>query len=218
MSEKLSDYLIVGTVLMIILSLLRRKKYGYNVFEVIVLMLFLAFSGVLGAFSMFFVENGSWGGQSFFGAVLFAPVFMFPIILIMRKKYGEVMSLCAPAECIMLATLKIHCLVVNCCKGNGFFETNFNIKLQLVESIVAIIVMIILLILENNKANKNKLFLWYLVIYSSFRFVLNTFRKSLAIYAFGLPAGHFWALVSIVLGLSILFILNNLEKKKLSNC
>lgn len=206
MSERLLDYLIVGTIAMMIISFFRRKKYELKIYEIIVLMLFLAFSGVLGAFTMFYIESGGkWGGQSFFGAVLFSPIFMFPIIKIMKKDYFKMMSLCAPAECIMLAILKVHCGVVGCCLGNGVIENMLGLELQVIESIVAIIVMFILLFIERNNDNIKLIYFYYLLIYGAFRFALNFFRANLSYFIWILSAGHFWSLVAIFIGLISLY-------------
>jgi len=216
MSERLIDYLIVGTIAMMIISFLRRKKYDLKIYEIIVLMLFLAFSGVLGAFTMFFIESGGkWGGQSFFGAVLFSPIFMFPIIKIMKKDYLKMMSLCAPAECIMLAILKIHCGVVGCCLGNGVIESVLRMKLQSIESIVAVVVMFILLLIERKNDNIRLIYFYYLLIYGAFRFILNFFRANLSYFVWILSAGHFWSLVAIVIGLIGLYFFKKKNRKSI---
>lgn len=205
-------YLGIGTFGMIILGLMRAKKYNINPFKAVVSMLLLTIFGVLGVMTMYYIENGSWGGQSYFGAVLITPLLLFPIALLFKVPYFEFISYCAPAECFMLAIMKFYCIKQGCCFGKVHMPIFQIIPLQLIEAIVGIIVMILLVKMEKENDLKEG-YARYLVLYGATRFCLNYFRSSIEIFLIGLTAGHFWGLVSVIIGMFWLI----LKKKKLFN-
>ena len=195
-----------GTLGMFLLMLFRKKKYAeISVWKMIVSSLLLAVCGVIGAMLMYFVESGSFGGTSFFGAILLIPVLMLPIALMLRIPFGRMMDLCAPCECVMLAVLKIDCLTSGCCYGRMFGE--FQFPSQIVEMIVILIIMVILLRLEIKPKNKNLIYPYYLILYGATRFFLNLLRGGLSPFVWILPAGNFWSLVSVCIGIGALFLI-----------
>jgi hypothetical protein len=64
-----------GTIGMFILMLLRRKAFPQiKLWKLPIISVLLTIAGVAGAMLMHFIEQGSFGGTSFFGAILFIPV------------------------------------------------------------------------------------------------------------------------------------------------
>ena len=191
---------------MFLLMLFRKKKYAeIPVWKMIISSLLLAVCGVVGAMLMYFIESGSFGGTSFFGAILFIPVLMLPIALMLRIPFGQMMDLCAPCECVMLAVLKIDCLNSGCCYGRMFGA--FQFPSQLVEMAVILIIMVVLLRMERKQKNENCIYPCYLILYGATRFVLNLFRGGLSPFVWILPAGNFWSLVSICIGVLALILI-----------
>ena len=218
MGKDLLIYLSVGTVLMILLALLRRDIYRVPVWKSIVSMLFLTVMGVLGTFILYFVENGSWGGQSYFGAVLFTPILLIPIAWTLKIPYRQFLDYCAPAECAMLAVAKINCAIVGCCYGRHLITLPSGKQLMfpsaLIECVAAFILILILCRMEMYSKNRNCIYFWYMLFYGALRFILNSFRGGLVPYVWILPAGHFWALVSMVIGAVLLWIQYRSKKKR----
>lgn len=190
-----------GAVAMLILMLLRRKTFPQvQIWKYPLISILLTFAGVAGAMLMHFVESGHFGGTSFFGAILFVPVLMLPALLL-RVPYGTLMALCAPAECLMLAFMKVDCLISDCCIGKYLPALDFQFPSQIVEMLTALVIMLILLQLERNPKNRNTLYAYYLLLYGATRFVLNWFRYGIKPFVWILPAGNFWSIVAIVFGL-----------------
>jgi len=201
-----------GTLGMLLLMLFRKRKYAeIPVWKMIISSLLLAVCGVVGAMLMYFIESGSFGGTSFFGAILFIPVLMLPVALMLRIPFGRMMDLCAPCECVMLAVLKVDCLISGCCYGRMFGE--FQFPSQIVEMIVILIIMVILLRMEIKPKNKNLIYPYYLILYGATRFFLNLLRGGLTPFVWILPAGNFWSLVSVCIGMSMLLLIKHKEKK-----
>ena len=189
-----------GAVGMLILMLLRRKNYPeVKLWKYPVISVLLTIAGVAGAMLMHFIESGDFGGTSFFGAILFVPILLLPALLL-RVPYGLLMDLCAPAECLMLAFMKVDCLVSGCCGGRYLPDLGIKFPSQIVELTVALLIMLGLVKLEQNRKNRNTLYGYYLLAYGSTRFVLNWFRYGLRPYVWILPPGNFWSLIAIALG------------------
>ena len=205
----------LGMVAMMIQMVLRRKKYqGAAIWKMILLGFLLTVTGVAGTMLMFFVESGRFGGTSFFGAVLFVPVLILPALLL-RISYKDILNLCAPAECLMLAIMKFDCLASGCCIGKYLPSLKFQFPSQMVEMVFGLLVMVALLIIEVRRKDEH-LYAWYLILYGSTRFLLNGFRYGLKPFVWILPNGHFWALVSVIIGIGWLVCVKMISIKKKS--
>jgi len=190
----------IGMVAMMLLMILRRKRYaGAAVWKMILLGFWLTVTGVAGTMLMFFIESGRFGGTSFFGALLFVPVLILPARLL-GLSYKDILDLCAPAECLMLAIMKLDCLANNCCVGKYLPALEFQFPSQIVEMVASLLVMAALLLREARKQDGH-LYAWYLIYYGIVRFILNGFRYGIKPFVWILPNGHFWALVSILIGI-----------------
>ena len=115
------------------------------------------------------------------------------------------MDLCGPAECLMLAIMKLMCLSDGCCSGRELFVNAEGIAVyfpsQIVEHINALIIFAVLMVMVFRKKNRGCIYPWYLTLYGATRFVLNFFRLDQAEFFFGMAAGNVWSLVAIVIGI-----------------
>lgn len=199
----------IGCIAMLLLMLLRQKNEFPHIqkWKMIILSIALTITGVLGTMIMFFIESGHFGGTSFYGAVLFVPILMLPAVLL-KISYRDILNLCAPAECLMLSIMKIDCLMSNCCYGRYIPAIHMVFPSQIVESIAGLLVMGALLLIAYKKKNAS-LYPWYLILYGTVRYCLNGFRFGLTPFLLGLSNGHFWSVVSVVIGLIWLFTVKN---------
>lgn len=210
-------FLTAGTVLMIAVMLFAGETYKIPVWKRIVLAVILTGAGVAGAKLMAFIESGSFSGRSFYGALFFAPVIMIPVAMLMKANVSETLDICAPAECVMLAFLKIDCTIEGCCRGmllhtaEGGAEVRF--PSQITECVNALILMLALLWILQRGKQKGAVYLWYMVLYGISRFILNSFRETEP-FVWIIPAGHFWSLVSIGIGMYGFVLWKDHRKKK----
>ena len=156
---------------------------------------------------MFWIESGKWNGRSYFGAVFLVPVLLFPTAKILKVRYGDLLDISAPAGCVMLALLKVKCFKDGCCYGRIFKLSSgpFWFPSQKVEGLAGVVLTVILLILIRRKKSRGVIYCWYLILYGSIRFVLNLFRETTP-WIGPLPAGNFWSLVALVLGITVMII------------
>ena len=173
---------------------------------------------ILILYLLFFLETGGFGGTSFYGAVFFVPISFALVAKVIKIPYGKIMNLCAPAECVMLAIMKIKCNFDKCCAGRIIHTTSDGVAVvfpsQMIEMIVAVIIFIVLIIIAYKKKNSVTLYPIYMIAYGSTRFVLNYFRAEAVNNL--LPIGNVWSLVSIAVGITWLIIVRY-NRKKLSD-
>lgn len=177
----------------------------------VLLSVVLTLTGTVGTMLMFYVENGRFGGISFFGAVFFVPLVFPPVALALKIPYGQIMDRCAVGECVMLALMKVQCLLGGCCIGRVLGTTAGGEAIcfpsRLVEMAVAAVLFVILFIWFKKGKRLGLLYPWYMILYGIARFGLN-FLRDLPEYTF-LPFGNIWSLVAIVLGFTWLLFVKN---------
>lgn len=195
---------------MFLIMLFACKKYELAWWKSIILSFALLGFGLLGTRIMAFIESGRFSNRSFFGAVFFTPLFMIPVGCILKIKPLDTLDLCAPTECVMLALMKVNCYISDCCIGRVMYVTKYGKEVrfpsQFSECIAALLIMFFLLILILRIKQRGFLYFLYMIIYGVVRFILNFLRDTKP-FIWILPAGNFWALISIILGVIILFIL-----------
>lgn len=205
MTPELITALIIGTIAMAAVMLLpRRWRAGLPMWKTLLSAAVLTVLGVLGAKLMYMLENGGFGGISYYGAVFFPPLFMVLLALLLRVPSLTLLDLCAPAECVMLTLLKVLCLKNSCCGGRLLFTTASGGEIyfpsQIIELLNALVLMVMLLWLIRKGTWQGRIYPIYMLLYGITRFILNLLRDTKP-FLLGLPAGNFWSLVAIVIAL-----------------
>ena len=205
----------VGAFAMYGVMVTQCKYYSLSPLKCLWITILLTISGVIGAKLMYYIESGgSFEGESFYGAVFFAPLLMGLVAYVCKASVWKVLDLCAPAECIMLAILKIRCAIAGCCGGRLLWVTEqgqVHFPSQIVETFVALLLMVVLLVMMKKGRQRGKIYGVYLILYGTTRFLLNTLRDTTAIVGW-LAIGHIWSIVSVLVG--VLWLLHSGEKKK----
>ena len=218
MSITMIIILFIGTWAMMMPMFFQARKYDIQRWKIIPVAFILTIVGTLGTYIWFLIENFSWGGRSFYGAVFIVPIVFLALPKIVKIPYGQLVDLCAPAECIMLSLMKVQCLVSGCCAGRTLFMTEageiVRFPSQAVELAAAYVIAIVLLILSHRKGFKEKVFPWYMILYGSSRFVLNFMREEWELYDGGLiPMGTIWSVVAVAIGICWIVIYNKKKAK-----
>lgn len=207
----LGIFLLVGTIAMFFPIWHIGKKRGLTLWKNVLISILLTISGTVGTLIMYFVETGGFGGISFFGAVFLVPIMFMLIAPLLKVPYREVMDQCAVGECIMLALMKIHCILGGCCKGRILFTkadyTVIRFPSREVEMAVALLIFAVLFYWFIKGKKQGQLYPWYLVIYGVLRFGLNLLREHPKDMKFPLPNGNIWSIVAIVIGVVWLLII-----------
>ena len=210
-------FLIIGIALMCEIIAFQLKKYFIPMWKGIPIAVSLAISGVFGSRLWFFIENLSFDGRSFFGAIAFSPLVFLLLAKLLKIPYKEILDFIPAAGCITLALVKIQCLRDGCCEGRILYINDDHIYVrfpsQIVEMIDFLLLAVVLLIAFYKFKKRGQVFPLFLILYGVTRFVLNSFRGELVTYALGLPAGHCWSLISIIIGTIWLVVAYQKNKK-----
>ena len=202
-------FISVGAIAMMAVMLFPRLwQVWLPIWKTLLSAAVLTVLGVLGAKIMFLLESGFWAGASFYGAVFFPPLFMVLLALLLHVPPLDLLDLCAPAECVMLAILKIQCAVNGCCGGILLTSTADGVYIrfpsQIVELLNALALMIVLLHFIHKGVWRGRIYPMYMLLYGITRFVFNLLRDTTP-FLLGLPAGNFWSLISIMIALIWLY-------------
>lgn len=210
-SMKLLLYLSIGTIAMLIPIMIQVAWHEIKLWKSVPIAIALTIAGTAGTYLLFFVENHWVGGTSFYGAVFFVPIIFLMLSKLVRIPYGILIDMCAPAECAMLVIMKIQCFVSGCCSGKALYVNSMGETVyfpsQVIELIVAGLIGAILMILVYRKKNTGCIYSLYMIIYGASRLILNTFRADQTSFLLGMPPGHIWSILSVLLG-SIWLIAN----------
>ena len=207
----------IGTLLMLILSVFRRKQYNLPLWKSIAIPFLLTLFGVTGTMILYFVETGRFGGISFYGSVLLIPILLIPTAWLLRIPYGAITDYSVPQICIMLAVMKVGCLIGGCCGGIALYTSPagnvVHFPSQIAEMLLALLMAIFILYLDSQKLMKNRIYGVYFLAYGILRFGLNFLRDGIKPFVWIIPAGHFWSLISIGLGIAWILLYNHKAKR-----
>lgn len=210
-NSALASVLLLGMMLMCIPIMVQMKWYAVKPWKSIVVSLALVITGVYGSEIWYYVENLSFGGRSFYGAIVLSPIIFFPLSQILQIPYKKILDFIPPAGCITLALVKLQCLRDGCCVGKILYiDENYmyvRFPSQIVEMVTFLGISVLLLYMSSKLKFRGKIFPWFLVLYGGSRFFLDFTRDIKSTYLLGLSAGSFWSLCSLIIGIVILSIM-----------
>lgn len=206
--------------MMFLIMLFVCKKYELAWWKSIILSLALLGLGLLGTRIMSLIESRNFSNRSFFGAIFFTPLMMLPVGLILKVRPLDTLDLCAPSVCAMSVLMKINCYISDCCIGRVMYVTQHGKEVrfpsQISECVASFLILLVLMFLIAKRKQREHIYFLYMIIYGVVRFALNLLRDTKP-FIWILPAGNFWAIVSIALAVIILFVMkrnNSIASKK----
>ncbi len=209
--------MILSAIAMFLLMLLRRGRYNISLLKTVLIVFLVAVLGVLSTCLLYFIENGEWGGKSFFGAVLFLPVIFSALSRVFKVEVSVMMDFIAPPGLLMFAVMKANCTVSGCCSGRLLGYTAgraIYFPSPTVEALTTLLLVGILLFFEYRGKTENLLYPISLVSYGILRFVLNFFRLPEEPFLLGLQKGSVWSLIAVIGGLTWILISKYIEIDK----
>lgn len=207
---------------MLLYTLRRRRQLGLNVFSSILFAALLTVCGIAGARLLFILENLddlsnaiSGSGVSFFGSVYLIPIVMPLIGRLFRMKGKTTLDLCAPCVAIMIACIRIGCLLGGCCGGWVVYigNTYFAWPTQIMESIGDFLIFLWLGKLHRQRHHEGKLYPYLMISYSVLRFFIEFLRYSPEKWLI-FSAGHAFAVIAIIAAVLWLRIITRKEPTK----
>lgn len=204
----------LGGVAMFISMLLRKKQFPQvAVWKMALVALGVLITGVFGSMVLAYIELGEFGGTSFYGAIFLVPILMIPTMLL-KISYKDILNLSAPAECAMLIVMRFDCLEKGCCVGRYLPKLGFQFPSQITEMLVGAVIMATLISMHG-KDRQAQLYPWYMIMYGVLRFIIQGFRYGgTTPWVLGLSQGHFWSIVSVIIGTVWLILVNKRQSNK----
>lgn len=177
------------------------EERSYKLKNVFLSLLF-TLSGVVSTQLMFYVENGTWGGFSLFGAILFLPLIgYFPLIKLFKLNQAKAINAFTLCTIASLFILRIDCLVAGCCIGLPIYK---NLRYPVREAELLFQALVFRSYLKQIRADERaNLIPRYMIDYGMFRFLCEFFRVGAVVTTIGrfdLHIAHFWALAAIAAG------------------
>lgn len=219
MNLRLEHFLLIGFILMCVLTSIQMKWYGEKIWKSFFTSIAIVVTGLVSCKVWFFLENGYWGARSFYGAIFFAPLTFFLVAKILKVPYLHSLDYCATAGCLILAVLKIDCMIGGCCKGIvlSVRENGDAVRFpsQAIEFALALALAVFLLIQSKRIERRGKIYPLALVLYGLQRFVLNLLRddwgrtKDLHLL---MPLGCIWSCVAVAAGVIWLAVVKKKAK------
>ena len=195
-------------ILVFAIAMIANRKLCLPIWKIAVFAFAVVPIGVFCAKLMRIIEEGTWVGYSFYGAVLFEPFIMILFGLLIKIKPIEILELGAPTGCLSLLFLKIQCKITGCCYGKIlWYQDNgrpVRFPSQIVEMFVGIILLFVLMKIIESEKHRKYVYAWFLLLYGSTRFFLNLLRDTEP-FVLGMSAGCFWSLISCMIGGGVLY-------------
>ncbi len=210
----------VGAIGILILTLIRRKRYGFGVIKSIIFTILTVVLGLTGAKLLYIfenfkstLENGvTLGGVSFFGSVYLIPLLMAPLGNLFKLKPKQSLDAVAPAVAVMIGFIRVGCFFNGCC-GGWTTKSGFTWPTQAMESICDFTLLFILLQMEKEEKLKGWLYPTLITAYSSYRFLIEFLRDTPRGFL-GLANGHWFAIAGMIIGSVWILILIAKRKMK----
>ena len=201
-----------GTIARIPALMIQAKRTKHKYFKMLFLTIAMTFFELLGTLLLFWLENGEFGGTSYYGGILLMPIFCLCMAPLFKIPYQDITDMFGASAGGMLAIMRLQCAYHGCCSGRTIALPSgyeFVFPSPIVELVTVLILMVIVVSIGKQPKMRGKLFPIYLILYGATRFILNGFRSDLIPFVWILPAGHFWSLVAILIGVFWLLILGN---------
>ena len=203
--------MILGYIFMIVLMLIkaRRQKYSLSPSNSVFFATMGLIFGFLGCKILFVLENINWvkdngitfGGFSFYGAVLFIPLMMPLIGKLLNLKLRDTLDNSAICVMAMLGTIRLGCFLNGCCGGKVFNigEIYFTFPTQLIECVCDILILSFLLKWEKRENSGGLLYPRFLLFYGSLRFFIEFLRNTDKDWLY-LSHAQWFSIIAIVIG------------------
>lgn len=205
-------------------QVMARRKMNFRQWQALLMGLIFLIIEIIGAKILYLAENigqigpDSFGlsGFSFFGVFMFFPIFVFPVALLFRRSYADLMDYGAVGGVIQLAFYRIGCMCAGCCHG---IEWEYGIlaggvrcfPVQPIEAGLDFALAAVLIVF-GRRLGSGQQYLWTLTGYGIIRFILEFLRARTNIFLC-FSVSHLWAFLSIVGGAAVLIWLS-VQKKR----
>ncbi len=146
------------------------------------------------------------GVQSLFGAVFFMPLAYWTWAKVTRRSYREVFDTFTVCLVFTLFCARWNCIFSGCCLGEVIpWTEELRWPTREMELIFYSVMMVLFISRTSKGACRGELYPIYMMSYGAFRFVTETLRSGNGLF----HLSHLWALLSLCIGMGVLFEMKN---------
>lgn len=201
------------------LFVFNRKKLNVKWWEVFILALLHTAYGVLTVKFFAILEVGfnfeKAGNMSLFGGIFFMPIMYFVYAKIKKLPLSLVFDIFVVPLAATLLLARINCFHGGCCQGIVLGSNGFRWPAREFDLAIHALFLIFAIPWIMKDKSKGVAYPLYMAVYGLFRFINEWLRESASESAFHI--GHVWAIVSSIIGLTMLVIMFIKQKKGVNN-
>lgn len=205
--------LTLASVAMFVWLLLLRKRLNMSWYVALALAVLHTLFGVLCVRVFAWMEGVGSGAMSLFGAVFFMPIGYFLGAKITRRPTAEVFDIFAIPMIFTLLCARCNCLIAGCCIGRFIPGTSVRWPTRELEIVFYIVFLSLMIPKVWTGKTNGKVYTLYMMTYGAFRIVIECFRVANSQTLF--HVAHIWAILALIVGLSIYIEQKGKEKKKI---
>ena len=209
--------ILIGVVMLLLMLLIRRKKYQISVGKVFAILIVVTIFTVLGANLGSFLGGMSFWGLRLYGILLVDSIILFGLARLFKMDVGKMGDYLSASIIAVCCIVKVPCMIDGCCYGKEIFvnATGDIVRFpsQVVEFSVWALLTIWLCLIDHKGEHKNLLWAIATIWFGFLRFLVDFMRgnpREMQLMILGLPGGRFWSLFVMIIG--ILFLLYSLHK------
>ncbi len=209
------------------------RKKNLEEKKILSLSLWVVASGIIGARIFYVLDQLYWylehpqdvlkiwqGGLVFYGGLLFSLAIGLYFIRHHGLPFWDIADISAPPLALGISIGRIGCFFNGCCYGKPWkwglifspdsaagrvFPNQPLFPTQLISSANLLVIFFILIVLRSRQSLSQHIFLWFLVLYSVHRFMIEFIRADYPKVLFHLTVPQF---ISIILGISSLMLMS----------
>lgn len=212
-------FLIILVFVMIGLSTVIAVKYDFKVKQAVILSPTLFFLALFISKLTYYIDYGEWGGQYFYGTVMFFPIVIIPLCLLFKLNYLRAADFTALITIFMMVFGKLDCMMHGCCTGIQLFELSSGqiiyFPSRTLESLTALAMAILFYLLNYGIKHRGLIYGYFLIIYGVQRSFFEMFRIETPEYRFSIPVAYIWCAGCVILGIAWLILMPMYKKKSM---
>ena len=194
---------------------LMRDRLGMKPYMVVIVGIIVVIIGLFDVKLFALIEAGfqpeKAANMRLFGEVFLLPPVFYAMAKIFRRDPKIVFDVVVAGVCFSLLCGRFNCLHAGCCKGTLIPDTELRWPVREIEIVYYLIFLEISVARNLKKKTHGELYPAFMLSYGALRFVLEFFRETSQSGVFHIA--HCWSALSDAIGLTVLLILHNKQKK-----
>lgn len=200
---------------------LLRNEYGYSFSQAtIYVVLDLVFGYLLIWATSWIFGGGRTIGFNFARIVSFVPLYFILMAKVFRETLWKLADFLAPVGAFFFGTSHFGCIFAGCCHGYpsewGLYSNEVQticFPIQPVEAVTSLLIGVVLFIMAKHKLQQGRLYVWFMILFGSTRFIFEFFRDNQKIWN-NISDLALHAMAAFVLGIAALLIMRNPQRNE----